>query len=165
GGEADAPPGTHDGHEEGRARLRVVLEREHVLAHAAVVPVAAPDLLAARPARLALGALAPRPPRVLDQLVGAVEVGRVGRGDEARAEAEAVDRRAARDQVAQRVLVEVAAREDGDLTEPARIEDAPHPAGVLGQVAAVEAGPPHSDALARLRHTLRTRMHRSLGRD
>src|SRR5712691_545087 len=61
-GEADAPPGLHDGHEEGRARLRVVLEREHVLAHAPVVPMAPPDLLPPRPARLALGALAPRPP-------------------------------------------------------------------------------------------------------
>src|SRR5439155_24372924 len=150
-GEPEAPPGAHHRHEERRARLRVVLEREDVPAHAAVVTVAAPDLLPARPARLAFGALAPRPACVLDQLVGAVERGPVGGGDEARAEAEAVDRRAAGDQIAQPVLVEVAAREDGDLAEPARVEDAPDPARVLGQVAAVEPDASHRDALARER--------------
>src|SRR5439155_3934452 len=132
----------------------------NVLTNAAVVPAAAPYLLPARPARLALGALAPRPPSVLDQLVGAVEVGRVGRGGEARAEAETVDRRAARDQITQRVLVEVAAREDGDLTQPARVEDAPHAARVLGQVAAVEPDAPDRDALARERDHFRRRLLR-----
>ena len=66
---------------------------------AAMVPssvVAPVHLLAARPGRLAFAALAPRPAGVFLQLVGAIQRGRVGRRGQAGADAEAVDRRAAR---------------------------------------------------------------------
>ena len=52
-------------------------------------------------------------------------------------------------QFAQAVLVEVAAGEDGDAWQAAVIENAPHPARVFGQVAAVEAHALDGDAFAR----------------
>ena len=94
--------------DQGFAPLRIVLQGEHVLAHAAVVAVAAVDLLPTRPRGLSLRTLSPRETRVLLQLVGAVEVGRVRGGIEARAYAEAVDGCIGREEVAHDVLVEAA---------------------------------------------------------
>src|SRR5262249_40834577 len=73
----------------------------------------------------------------------------------------AVDRRAAADQIAQRELVQVAAREDGDLLEAAPIEDRAYPPGVVGEVAAVEANAVDADAA---RPEARAEYHHLLGR-
>src|SRR5205823_11603396 len=128
-----------DRREERLAFLGLVLEREHVLAHPAVRTETPMHLLAARPGRLALGALAARAAGVLLELVGAVEVGRVGRRVDPRPDAEAVDRGAGADEIADGVLVQVAAREDGRLAEAAAIEDRTHRPCMGVQVPAVEA--------------------------
>ena len=87
-------PSLHDQLDQRLAGLRVALERQDIAGHPAVRAVAAPDLLAARPGRLAGRALAPRQPGIFLQLVGAVERRHVGRRRQAGADAEAVDRRA-----------------------------------------------------------------------
>src|SRR5581483_8405949 len=100
---------THDGAEEGLAHLRVGFDREHVLAERPLGVAAAEDLAAAGPGALALGALAARDAGVLGQLVGAVERWGVGGRVEARADAEAVDRRAGGEQGVDDALVQAAA--------------------------------------------------------
>ena len=104
----------------------VALEREDIAGHAAVRPVAAPDLLAARPRRLADGLLAPRQPGIFLELVGAVERRHVGRRRQAGADAEAVDRRTGPQQFGDAVLVEPAACKNAHVGKSAVIEDAAH---------------------------------------
>ncbi|OIQ74721.1 hypothetical protein GALL_436230 [mine drainage metagenome] len=127
-----------------RAQQRVAIalfaeQAELVAAGQAVGVELAPHLFAPGPGRLAFGAFAPRRAGVLLQLVGAVEVGLVGRGVHARADAVAVDRRALRAQRVHRVLVEVAAGEDAQRAAAAGVENGAHAAGMLAEVAAVDA--------------------------
>ena len=90
----------------------------------AVGVVAPIDLLAARPGRLALATLAPRPAGIFLQLVGAVQRRRIGgrwSGWCRRQSRRSARRRAHKCQ--QCVLVEAAAGENTDSPQPARIED------------------------------------------
>ena len=89
-------------------------------AHAAVRSVSAPDLLAARPRRLAGRALAARQTGIFLELVGTVERGRVGRRRQAGADAEAVDRRAGSNDFGDVVLIEPAACENGNTSKARR---------------------------------------------
>src|SRR2546429_8793123 len=136
----------HDQFDERLACLIIVLQRQDVAGHAPVGPEAAPDLLAAGPGRLAGGALAPRQPGILLELVGAIEPRCVIRGGQAAADAEAVDRRTRSDDVRDHRLVDAAAGEDGHVAQPALVEDTPHRLGQGDQVAAVETHAPDRDA-------------------
>ncbi len=147
GNGVESPARLHDRPDQRLARLAIVLERQHVADHAAVRAVAAPDLLAARPGRLAGGALAPRQPGIFLQLVGAVERRRVLGGDEARADAVAADRGAGAHQRRELVLVQAAADEDVHIREPAVVENPPHRPGERGEIAAVDAHGAHRDAV------------------
>ena len=108
----DPTAALHDQLNERLAALPVAVERKDVAGDAAVRPIAAPDLLASRPCRLAGRPLAPGDAGVFLQLVGAVERRHVGRRGQAGADAEAVDRRAGLHDLGDGVLVEPAAGED-----------------------------------------------------
>ena len=86
-------------------------------------------------------------PGIFLKLVGTVEIRRVRRGVEARADAESVDGSAPREEVAHPVLVETAAHEDRGIVEAARVEDAADLPGVVRKVAAVEPHALDADAL------------------
>ena len=101
--------------------------------------VAAADPLATGPGQLAFRSLAAWRAGILLQLVGAVEIGFVGRGVHARADTEAVDRCARSEQVANAVFVEVAARQNPHLRLPSSIEDCAHAPCVFAEIAAVDA--------------------------
>ncbi|GBD41042.1 hypothetical protein HRbin39_00417 [bacterium HR39] len=118
--------------------------------------MAAEDLLAAGQGGLALGQLAAGPAGVFHQLVGAVERGPVVGGGQTRADAVAVDGHALGQVTRDHVLVDAAAREDAHLRKPALVEDAPHPAGVLGEIARVDAHAVDADAF---RGELRRELH------
>src|SRR3989338_145393 len=130
------------------ARLCIPFDGDDIRGHASVGTVAAVDLLAPRPGLLAFGTLAARLASIFLQLVGAVEIGHVARRVHARADAEAVHRRARGQHVAQQVFVEVAAGEDCDMIEPARVEDLPHLARMIGEVAGIDAHALDADATA-----------------
>src|SRR4030095_8614173 len=97
-------------------------QRQDVAGHAAVSTEAPPDLLAAGPGRLAGGALAPRQPGILLELVRAIEPRCVIRGGQAAADAEAVDRRARSDDVRDHRLVDAGACGDGHGAPPRLLE-------------------------------------------
>src|SRR6516164_2022755 len=105
--------------------------------------MAPPYLLAARPGRLAGRKLATRHAVIFLELVRAVERRHVGRGDEARPDAEAVDRRTMPRKRQERILVDPAARKDRDVGKAAPVEDAPHLLRERDHVAAVEAHSPN----------------------
>src|SRR5262249_46957881 len=106
-------------------------------------------LPAPRPCGLALRALAPWHAGVLLQLVGAVEIGSVGRRVEPRPDAEAVDGCAGRDQRRHRILIQVAARDYRHLRQAAPIDHPAPPPGELAEVAAVESYAAEPDAFRR----------------
>src|SRR5437763_7241417 len=130
-------------------RLAIVLiafDRDDVGGHAAVRRVAAPDLLAARPGRLADGALSSRKPRVFLQLVDAVERGNVRGSGEARAHSETVDGCAGANKFGKAVLGQPSACEYAHLAQSASVENAAHAFGECNQVTAVEAHRTDADA-------------------
>src|SRR6478672_12992946 len=102
----------------------VALDRENIASHSAVRPIAAPHLLAPRPCRLADGALAPWQPIVLLKLVGAVQCRHVGRGGQAGADAEAVDRGSGLKHLREVILRKSAAGEDAHFAQSTFVEDA-----------------------------------------
>ena len=87
----EEPSGAHYRQEESGALLFGGREREHVAGESTIIAETTVHLLAAGPGGLALGALAPRPALVLLQLVGAVEIRRIGRCVHSCADAEPVD--------------------------------------------------------------------------
>ena len=129
----------HDQLDQRLAGLVVALERQDIAGHPAIRSVPAPHLLAPRPRRLAGRTLAPRQPGVFLKLVGAVERRHVGRGGQAGADAEAVDRRAGAEHVSDAVFVEPAACKDRHLGQPTVVEDAADALGQRDEIAAVEA--------------------------
>src|SRR3990172_6597577 len=148
-GRGQAPATAHHLADQPRARAVVGLDGQDVARHDAARVVLAEDLLASGPGGLALRALAPRAAGVFLELVGAVEVGRVVRGAHVRADAEAVNRRAAREQDAHDVFIEIAAGEDAHLPQPAVVQYPAHVARVRREIAAVQAHGLDRDALAR----------------
>ena len=101
--------------------------------------VSAPvHLFRAGPGGFAGRALAPRPAGILLQLVRAVQSRAVVGNVEARADAEAVDGRAAGDELRDAVLVEPAARENPDLAQAGGVEDRAHAVCERREIAAVE---------------------------
>src|SRR5262249_18579196 len=135
----------HDQFDQRLAGASVILHRQDVTRHAAVRLEAAPHLLAARPGGFAGRALAPRHAGVFLELVGAIEPRRVGRSGQTASYAEPVDGRARADHMRDRILIDATAGEDGHVTEPALVEDAPYVLGQRDEVAAVEAHTPHRD--------------------
>ncbi len=87
-------------------------ERQQVAGHPAVGVVAPPHLLAAGPGRFVLRALAPRQPGIVLQFVNAIDRRHVGRRRQARADADAVDRRAGSRECSERIFIETAADKD-----------------------------------------------------
>ena len=142
-------PVSHDQLDQGLARLIVALDRENIAGHAAVRPVAAPDLLAARPGRLAGRALAPRQPGIFLKLVGAVERRHVGRSGQAGADAEAVDRRAGSEHLA-RARPRRVRRWRRCVTSPSPPASRmlPHALGERDEIAAVQPHAADRDARA-----------------
>ena len=150
GGVRDQAAGTHDRHEQRSAVVRARCQRQH--SRRSMLPsdrVPPEHLLAAGPRRLALGALPSRPSVVFLQLVGAVEVRRVGRSVHPRADPEAVDRRVLPHEVAQPILVEVAAREDRDRRADQPRRGSRARAARARRVAAVDAHALDRDAVGR----------------
>src|SRR5262249_27561681 len=136
----------HDQFDQRLAGARVILHRQDVARHAAVRLEAAPYLLAARPGGFAGRALAPRHAGVFLELVGAIEPRRVARCGRTASDAEPGEGRARADHRRDRILIDAATGEDGHVTEPALVEDAPHRLGQRDEVAAVEAHTAHRDA-------------------
>src|SRR5690606_36019968 len=101
---------------------------------------------AAGPGRLARRALAPREARIFLKLVGAIERRKIEGSRQARADAEAIDRRLRLDHGAQFLLVYAAACEDRHIAEPARVEDLSHAPRKRDEIAAVDAHAGNGDA-------------------
>ena len=140
---------SHHRHQQRRSARHIVQRGQHVARHPAITVKAAVNLLAARPGGLALGAFAARNARILLQLVDAVQVGLVGRGVHARANAKAIYRCAGRKQLGHAVLIEIAARQDGDAGQAALVQDSAHTACVVGKVSAVDPHALNVDTVAR----------------
>ncbi len=118
---------------------RLLLQRDQVVAHHPLTVVEAVDLLAPRQGDFARAQLDLQPRLVFHDLVDAVHVGRVRGRAHLRAHTERVRHRARGQQVANAVLVQVAAEEDEHVGEALLVQNAPHLATEPHQVAAVQA--------------------------
>src|SRR5208282_525667 len=133
-----ASPCLHHGLKQSLAFKFIGFQREHVAGHSAVRPKSPPNLLSPWPSRLARRMLSPGHAIVFLKLVGAVQRRPVRGGCQAGANAEAINRRAASLKRREFVLVEAAARKNGDAWKAALIENAPDGLGKRDQIAAVE---------------------------
>jgi len=105
----------------------------------AIITASTKDLFSSRPGGLAFGAFAARATGLFLNLVGAIEIRRVGRGVQPRANAKSVNGRSGPDQLLQCVLVNAPACKYAGLFQPAVVEGAPNLSRVLREVAAVQA--------------------------
>src|SRR2546426_5017210 len=128
-------PTGHEGLEEGSCRgaRRLVPQADGV-----VQASSAEHLLRAREGGLAGGELCDRTPVIGNQLVGAVEIGSVGRDAHAGADPGRVDWHAAGHEPSEVVLVEAARDEDPYPRQPRSVEHAPSLPSQGAQITAVE---------------------------
>ena len=102
------------------------MKGQDVTGHSAEIIESAMDLFASGPGGLSLRVLASWAAGIFLQFVGAVQVGGVRGGVQFRSNAEAVDRRLGIDEIAEHILVEVSAGEDGYVAKLRLVEDRAH---------------------------------------
>ena len=102
-----------------------IVQRQGIALQIPGFVIAAKYLLAARPVRLAAGALAACSAGIIDKLVGAIEIGCICRRIELTSHAKAINRRLLREQSLQRPFIQITAHKNTDFGRTALIENAP----------------------------------------